>query len=157
MVGNRIGYGEDTALLGDIATRCPGQLYYDPRLYVYNVVRADQMTVRYGLRASFAAGIAAQRVYRSGDRRRVGHLQLLKQEVRTSVVGAVKLALSVIWRDRQQYPFIQNYMLEASANYLRELGELYEQHRRLFKGRDFGLVAQRSENVPDSRIGQSEP
>lgn len=134
MVGKKIGYGEDSALLQAVVDAGPDQLYYDPRLYVYKVIRPEQMTVRWTLQAAFAAG-------RSFFKRRTEQIPngrealILTKTARTLLAMIVDLVCTGICRDRRQYPFVENYLYERWANYFRELGRLYEQLRHASKSR----------------------
>jgi glycosyltransferase involved in cell wall biosynthesis len=126
MVGQKIGYGEDSALLQAVAESGPRQLYYDPRLLVHKVIRPEQMTIRWHLRAAFAAGrsIFKRRKDRGPADRQSG---ILTQAGRTLIGMVFDIIYFGIWRDRQKYPFVENYVYERWAQYVRELGTLYEQ------------------------------
>jgi hypothetical protein len=132
--GQPIAYGEETAAVKAIAAAFPGQLYYEPRLFAYNIVREDEMALRSIFRTAFAGGRAAYRV--RGQGKKMGQLQLFTQELRTLFVLSLKLAASTIFRDRARYPFIQNYIFESTTRYFRLLGRLYEQHRDLMNNPD---------------------
>jgi glycosyltransferase involved in cell wall biosynthesis len=129
--GQPVGYGEETALVKAISAVCPGQLYYDPRLVAYNVIREDEMKVGAMFRTAFAGGRAAYRVMNHG--KKMGHAELLTSELRLLFSLLFKLALSTISRDRVTYPYIQNYIFERTTRDCRLLGRLYERHRELIK------------------------
>ena len=133
MSGDNIGYGEETALLRLIATAMPDQLYFDPRLYVYHLVQAKKMTWRYNVRASFAAGRASFRVNRHEVHQLRGRGQLLRHCIRTLLGLVLDSIRSGLYRDRTQYPYIQNYLYEHTLGYVRELGNIYEQFKGLAK------------------------
>ena len=48
MSGEKIAYGEETALQISIRADMPEEvIYYDPRLYVFHLVREEKMTMRW--------------------------------------------------------------------------------------------------------------
>jgi glycosyltransferase involved in cell wall biosynthesis len=134
MRGRQIVYGDETALLKKISLNYPTGLYFDPELYVYNIIRPDKLTLSFVIRASFAAGRAAYRVFGDDEGSCRNHVQLVIKAGRTVVAAIIKLGVNTIYRDRQQYPFIQNYVCAGITPYLKQLGALYEEHRSLISG-----------------------
>ena len=106
-------------------------MYYDPRLFVYHLVRSEIWGLRYNVHAAFAAGRYLYRVnskssnnIRPGDKH-----QLLMQSFRALLGLCFDVgAWSIFLRDRRRYPYVQNYLLENTSEYVRRLGRLYEQY-----------------------------
>jgi glycosyltransferase involved in cell wall biosynthesis len=131
MTGRKIAYGEESALVSLIAVTMPDQiLYYDPRLYVYHLVRGQKMTLHWIIRSQFAHGRYSYLTFRREALPPGGRL-LLRHTVGTLIALAVDLACSVFYRDRRQYHFVENYLYERAFRHVYRLGVLYEQYRRL--------------------------
>ena len=131
MSGGRIGYGEETALLRKIRTTRQGELiYYDPRLYVHHLVAARKMNLRWIMRQRFITGRDCHRVFEGDECRAVGRSGLVKRLSMILVSLTIDLMRGVLKRDRDQYPYIQNYLYEHSFIYVLKLGMLYEQYRQ---------------------------
>jgi len=57
MIGNKIAYGEETALQIYIRESMPYELiYYDPELYVYHLVRTEKMSLKWSFCQHFSHG-----------------------------------------------------------------------------------------------------
>jgi glycosyltransferase involved in cell wall biosynthesis len=126
MFGPKISFGEDTAVLKMMHTTMPEEpIYYDPRLHVYHLIRAETMTWRYNIPASFEAGRVLFRQNGHKSSPLGSRLQLVKQSLRTLGGLAIDLVHAVFQRDRRQYPYIQNYLYEHTLGYVRKLGSLY--------------------------------
>jgi len=98
-----------------------------------------KLTWRDRIKASFVAG---RQFYLSGFQRNPLHYKfpkLLRHVVGTILRMGVDIARALVRRDRQQYPYIQNYLHDHTLLYLRELGGLYEQYR----GRRHNNISQR--------------
>jgi len=132
MTGDTVGYGEETALLRRIAEDLGGTIYYDPDLRLDHLIRPDKMTLRYSVRASFAAGRSRYRMNseavaaQSGPR---GTLAITAEGMRTARRLAADLARGVLRRSRVRYPYLRNYLHERSLRRVRRLGGLYEELR----------------------------
>jgi glycosyltransferase involved in cell wall biosynthesis len=130
MSGKKIAYGEEASLLRSISGNLPDQIfYYDPELYVYHLVQAKKMTMRWSVCSSFAMGRAVYRVFNGGDPPVCNRFQFIKQLVRESGGLAVDFVRGVLHRDRIRYPFVQNYIYEHTSNHILNLGMLFEQYR----------------------------
>ena len=133
MSGDTVGYGEETALLQCIARDLDGTIYYDPALRLDHLIRPDKMTLRYSVRATFAAGRSNFRMISEADASAGptrGALSIAAEGARTTKHLAVDIARGVLRRDREQYPYLRNYLHERTLRRLRRLGGLYEELRR---------------------------
>lgn len=130
MCGKKIAYCEETALLLRISNTMVDELiYYDPKLYVFHLVRGKKMTVRWLVRSWFGRGQYSN--YCSDLPQSDRRLQLLKQTVHQLRVIAVQLAHAVFRRNRMRYPYFQNYLYERTHQHLFKLGKLYGQYQQI--------------------------
>jgi len=129
MCGKRIAYGEETAVLLGIRAEMPDEvIYYEPRLYVHHLVPARKMTWPWILRASWAGGRYSYLAF--GEKRRwtKGWRGLVRALFEVMILGGVLLR-GVLRRDRQAYPYFENYAYERVRRHLVTLGALFEQVR----------------------------
>ncbi len=130
MAGNRISMGEETRLLKEIRLRQPGALiYYDPRLCIRHLVHPAKMKWRWLFRYWFAGGRDSWRVSRaSAPAERTG--DLLAEAGRTLVELGKSTLRAVLKRDRERYPYCQNYLFEETSKHVTALGRLRERIAR---------------------------
>ena len=139
MSGEDIGYGEETDLIERIRTGNPyPSIYYDPRLYVYHLVRATKMRMNWIVRQRFAMGRDCQRLFEGEECLAVGRIELVKRLSMILVSLIPDLMRGVLKRDREQYPYIQNYLYEHSFIYVLKLGMLYEQYKQSLQQKNVG-------------------
>lgn len=129
MSGDKIAYGEETALQIHIRDAMPGQvIYYDPRLYVYHLVRPEKMQLNWLIRAFFAKSRYVYLVSRNNKIVSALPWHSLIKATKIIIAFAADLLFGVWKRDHKRYPYYQNYLYEHTSQYLRSLGRLYEQH-----------------------------
>ena len=130
MCGKKIAYCEETALLLRISNTMVDELiYYDPKLYVFHLVRGKKMTVRWLVHSWFGRGQYSN--YCSDLPQSDRRLQLLKQAVHQLRVIAVQLAYATFRRNRVRYAYFQNYLYECTYQHLFKLGKLYGQYQQI--------------------------
>lgn len=128
MSGQRIAYGEETALLRRMRTEMPDQMiYYEPRLYVYHLVAARKMALSWIIRQRFASGRYSYMVLGEASSAVLSKRRLLKQMLHVLLLLSRGL-LGGLRRDQGRYPFIQNYWHEQAFRHLQTLGALYAQY-----------------------------
>ncbi len=134
MAGTRISMGEETSLLREIRIRRPGALiYYDPRLYIRHLVHPSKMKWRWLLRYWFAGGRDSWRVSRaSASAERMGDLRTERRRTLAELGKSVLRA--VLNRDRERYPYYQNYLFEVTSRHVIALGQLSERIARSRRG-----------------------
>ena len=129
MSGGKFSYGEEAELQNRIRTTMPDvSIYYDPKLYIYHLIRPEKITWRYILYSRFAGGRHIYSVF-SGDTpktSRLLQLLLLVQAVFTILWFFADILVSVLRRDREQYPYMQNYLYENTFGHVHNLGRIYE-------------------------------
>jgi len=130
MSGNKLGYGEETELQRRIYAEMADELiYYDPRLYVFHLVRLNKMSLCWILSSHFASGrslphILQQRVCPVNVQLK---LKLLTQAALVSLKFLADCCIGLLQRDRKRYPYLQNYLYENSAaKYMVPLGHIVE-------------------------------
>jgi hypothetical protein len=129
MTGRVIAYGEETDLQRRIlALDETWKPYYDPRLAILHLVRAERTRVGWLIREFCAKG---KYVYLSGpsDRPRVGRVSLLGTTVKLLALLARDISYGTLRRDRQRFPYAGNYFYEHTSGLLRSLGRAWAQLR----------------------------
>ena len=130
-VGEKLGYGEETELLNRIHLMMPqAVMYYEPKLYLYHLVRPEKMTWRWIIDSYIARGRDSFFISPPPKRRFLGRV------MKYSSLFLLSLPFGLLFRNRKQYPYFQNFLLEVTCDYLAALGELYEQSRQLLRAND---------------------
>lgn len=129
MRGNRLGYGEEWDLHLRLARAIPGHLaYFQPRLYVEHLVRAEKLSLLWRFREQISRGRFTHLIACNGQ-----PLYGLRQSVGlpARVAGKfIRAGLHAGWRrDREAYPCWQNYFYENIALRIacNQLGQLQAQ------------------------------
>ena len=135
MSGQRLAYGEETALLRHIRETMPEQIiYYDPEMYVHHLVHSKKMSLPWVIRQRFVDGRYSYRVFKNNSNT-PGARQSL--QIRQSVENLCKVVLSFTRnarrRDRVRYPYFQNYLYEEVFGHIKSIGILYEQYSELIR------------------------
>jgi glycosyltransferase involved in cell wall biosynthesis len=129
-VGTHMGYGEDVAPQVLMRSKMPGHvIYYDPRLNVYHLVRPEKMKLRWILKTRFLMGHDNFRALSLKQDSAVSHSTLWRQGIQTAMKFLIDITIRIMLRDRQRYPFFQNYIYERTSEYLADLGRLYARSR----------------------------
>ena len=129
-----IAYGEETVLQYRIRAEVPGAvLYYDPRLRIEHLVRADKMRLGRLVRQTWARGRYDARLALALAAIAPGHAPEPRPLVSQSLDAARSLArlawrlLAGVWlRSRRRYPYPQNYLFERALPPLRRLSAFAE-------------------------------
>lgn len=130
MSGETIGVGEETDLLRRVRATDPEALiYFEPELCVDHLVPAEKMTLGWNMRRRFATARYAYRVFEAGDRPPAKRYRLLLQTVRTLRDFAKEIFFGAVFRNKDRYPYAQNYLYERAFRHLQTLGRLYEQYQ----------------------------
>lgn len=138
MVGEEVRMGEETRLILDIRDARPGELiYYDPRLHIYHLVPPDKMKLRWLMRLWFADGRSSHRVFArtsaEGGTSSRSRRHLAAKMLRTAADFVVDTVRSLVLRDREQYPYLQNYIFEVASKRVRAMGSIYARWSSLNK------------------------
>ena len=123
MSGDKIAYGEETALLLNIRKKILGALiYYDPKLHVYHLVPPQKMLLSWNARSRFINGRYASRVFNSRNSQNKNVIKKFLHGVVLIGILVLYLTIGTIFRDRSRYPCFQNYYYERSFQYIEGLG-----------------------------------
>lgn len=136
MIGRKIAYGEETALLRLISDTMPDQLaYYDPALYLNHLVHAKKMSMSWTMRSRFAQGRYYFLAVNDAALPPVRRLHLVNKVLRTFGTLTTDFVHALILRDRSLYPYVQNYLYERTFQHLAKLGRLYQQYQQITNNR----------------------
>lgn len=123
--GDRMAYGEETELLIRARRVLPAELiYYEPRLYVYHLVRPVKTSLRWKARQQFRSGRAGRQIFE--PRRRLSRPALVGRGLLRIGALAAELLYALVLRDRRRYPAVQNYLYERATRHFWALGSLWE-------------------------------
>jgi len=125
MIGGKVAYCEETALLKNISEKIPEEyLYFDPALYVYHLVQKERMSARWFVTSTVSLGKFSMQCAPLELPPNIDRLLLFKLIFRQAVIIVKDFARSILRRDRTLYPFYQNYLFERTYNHLLRLGRL---------------------------------
>lgn len=130
MVDRRIAYGEETALQRSLSARRPGAVaYYEPRLRLRHLERPEKLRAGWLVRRFVAKG---RDVYlaAAGSTPAPSRMVLLADLARTLALLVGQAILRLFVRDRQRFPYYQNFLYESASRYLRRIGRLGAQMRQ---------------------------
>jgi glycosyltransferase involved in cell wall biosynthesis len=130
MSGQKLAYGEETELQRRIRASLPGALiYYDPELYVYHLVRSHKMTLRWMIYSHFIGGRYHHNLNKENCRKAgtLYRFKLLAQASVTSFYISADILTGAVYRDREVYPYLKNYIYEHTSDYLQTLGGIYQE------------------------------
>ena len=127
MIGDKLAYYEETAVLLHIAKTMPEEIfYYDPALYVYHLVQEKRMSFRWFAKASISLGRYSVLCNGSDMPSGTGPLVLLRHINLQLLLLLRHFVRGFLFRNRTVYVYYQNYIYERSSKHLRKLGKLYE-------------------------------
>jgi hypothetical protein len=128
MTGRELLYGEETELQVQIRRAdARALIYYDPRLYILHLARAEKLSLAWRARRIFANG--RTRARREGFRH--ASAPTLVAEMGWSLMKLAGQMTYRLWRrDRSLFPVWQNYAYEVGLVHLRGIGRAVEQLQR---------------------------
>lgn len=128
MKGRKIGYGEETVLIRMVRQVFPAsRLYFETDLMNYHLVRQEKLHFPWQFCRRFAEGRDGYHIFGNGVhgmtwRHAIGILAL-------PVVIAFEASVGAVLRNRQAFPFAQNYYYERVLQRVATFGRLYERLR----------------------------
>lgn len=128
MVGDKLAYAEETELQKRVRTKWPDEvIHYDPTVYVWHLVRPEKMTLRWNVASHFHCGRYSCRIFAHGspEASRPPRVRLLGRATITTLRLVGGLLLALFWRDRQRFPYLENYLYETTFMYIQNLGSIY--------------------------------
>jgi glycosyltransferase involved in cell wall biosynthesis len=128
MVGNSLGYGEETRLLLEARQRVNGlRVFYEPRMFVTHLMAAHKTDWSWILKRAFIDGRCYQRLKSMKQNQ-----HWLRRPASLIAIGfwgtafLVDALLVSLLRPRKTYPYWQNYVYEHSCRLLSRVGRSYE-------------------------------
>ncbi len=131
MYDQNLGYGEESELQRRLcATMTDEIVYYDPKLFVYHLVRPEQMSLRWNLNSRFVGGRYSYYVFHDDNAQTVrpSKLNLMAQAVQMLLRLFLDIIVGLLRRDHERYPYLQNYLYENTLKYVRNFGVIYEKY-----------------------------
>lgn len=133
MAGRRVAYGEEAAMQWEVRRRWPETPFlYDPRVFVFHLVRREKMRWPWLVRSFFGKGrdvYLSSPADRGGGRAAAARPPLALDLARTAAALAFDVTVAAWRRDRRRHPRLGNYLFEHSSLYVRRLGRLWAQLR----------------------------
>ena len=129
MSDKKLGYHEETALQRQIRRTMSHELiYYDPKLYVFHLVRPEQMTSSWILDSRFASGRSSYNLFKDENPKivKLSKPKLLIKACVTLLSLFADIPGGLIKCDRERYPYLQNYLYENTAKYVSAFGKIYQ-------------------------------
>lgn len=127
MVGGEIAYGEETALLRHIHTTMPETvMYYEPKLYLYHLVRPEKMSWRWLIKDRFIKGRYVYRVFEANKANKAKQFAIIREALNISLRLLGRMTLFLHLRNRDKQPYWQQYLYESCLKYIQHLGTIYE-------------------------------
>jgi glycosyltransferase involved in cell wall biosynthesis len=127
MSGHKLGYAEEIQLQKMLRDNIENYLaYYEPKLYVYHLVRAEKMLLRWIIRKRIVEGRQILEKELIGT----GSLMSLPKFVYSNLTLVVRfmggLTTEPMFRDRAKYPYYQNYFYERTSLHIKRITRLWE-------------------------------
>jgi glycosyltransferase involved in cell wall biosynthesis len=147
MSGGSLAYGEDNEIQTRLRQRFPSiGVYYNVDLYIQHYVREDKFSPWWYLQRRLKDGITSYRLYKKGGRIKPGFLDLPKAIVKLALESTrfvFQSTFAFLFRSRERYPFMMNYIYEAGHAPLWIIGYQFERARQSLKnvGRIIGGTA----------------
>jgi glycosyltransferase involved in cell wall biosynthesis len=125
MSGERVSYGEETDFINKARKENTEiSVYYDPKLIVYHLVQSKKMRLPWLLKQRFLQGRYGYLTF-SGGR----HSLTVRHVIGlfgVPIVFLYECTFGIIFRDRNKYPYFQNYIYERIYYLVAVFGKLIE-------------------------------
>ncbi|HEX8136042.1 MAG TPA: glycosyltransferase [Pyrinomonadaceae bacterium] len=126
ITGRGFARGDETNLMIRARREIPNfKVFYDPAIVVYHLTREQYFSLWYWARCQFAQGMHDPAVWNTTMRKRSRYLRLAQFFVSATVVGA-KGAKALVRRNREKYPYWENYWYERMLPEIYRLGGIWE-------------------------------
>jgi glucosyl-dolichyl phosphate glucuronosyltransferase len=125
--GHVMAYGEETVLQQRIRLLPNTTIYYEPRLFVFHRVATRKWNWRWIIRERFVKGRDVARFTPSKPQ---NGLWLMIKAMLIIIMLFGDLVWSVFGRNRQRYPYTQNYIFERAVYNVTRLGNLYMRYQQ---------------------------
>lgn len=130
MSGDRIAYAEEVHFQHRLREAYPGEtIYYDPDILIFHLVRLEKHTLWWRLSSSFASG---RDYYRSKTKDTL-RLSSAISDTAKLIFELFNVSIRFLWRDREQYPFWQNYIYERVRLTVGRAGKVFALWQHYFQ------------------------
>ena len=127
MKGSGIGYQDETTVQTRIRNEVEGAVvYYDPRLYLYHLVRPEVMRPFWKLQSNYAHGKFGYRARLEETGSRQAARVSWRRAGRALAGLAWGLGPGILLRDLSAYPAWQNYVWEETSQHMKPLGNIVQ-------------------------------
>lgn len=127
MVGNKIAYGEETALQIYVRKHLVNELiFYHPDLYVFHLVAPYKMSLKGRFRQKIADGRYSYLVFSKNSHNSNNFSSIVKRIIISSYWLMRDMFRGII-RDRSKYPYLENYLIECIFTDIGQFGYISEQ------------------------------
>lgn len=114
----KLAYGEETEMHARIRKSFPDhRAYFEPKLFVYHLVRPEKMSPWWRLESAYRHGQAGYRITPPQDRS-LPTWQCIVLPVYVALLFTYVMLASLPWRSQTRFPYWQNRVYEASHLYL---------------------------------------
>lgn len=122
--GKQFRSGEETDLIKRVRNVMGNKaIYYAPQLYVYHLVAPQKMYINYALYRYFNNGLSHYAIFK--DDNSFSLIKEIRFLVKTILELFIEIFIKIPWRDREVYPYIENYLYECICPYIERLGRFY--------------------------------
>ena len=129
-VGDIKNYGEDIAIIAVARAKKPDILvHYNPDLYLYHLVRAEDKHIPNRLRTAFKGG----REFHTAVSLQNNLITLTYDTIKHLFLLSVRSVFGILLRKRSKYPYPQNYVYEVLLEHVFFLGSAYAGWKKLFQ------------------------
>jgi glycosyltransferase involved in cell wall biosynthesis len=133
MKGNAPGGGEETKVMIEAWNKYPKlRVFYDPDLFVYHFVPARKFSVWYRLYRDYATGKDQAYLWLPEEGQHAARARAPFDLARSVPKLVAKSLIETSARDRQRYPYWQNYVYEKISKYMITIGEKVRLTQDLF-------------------------
>jgi glycosyltransferase involved in cell wall biosynthesis len=123
MAGKKSWYGEETKLIIEAWRRFPRlKIYYDPELLIFHLVPSQKMTIMNLLKTAFLKGKSQAYFWIPREQIRTAKLRAPLETIIDLFRLSYKFPRGIVFRNRQEYPYWQNFIAEEISPSLTTIG-----------------------------------
>jgi glycosyltransferase involved in cell wall biosynthesis len=122
--------GDETQLILRARRELPSfKAFYHPKIIVYHLTRDEWFSLKYWLRCSFAQGLHDHELWDTPAHQRSRYLRLGQFVFGATKIG-IKGAMAVVTRDKNAFPYWENYWYERVIPEVYRLGGVWRLTRQ---------------------------
>lgn len=121
MQGEKIAMGEETELQMRIRKQYPNKkIFSDPKLYIYHLVHEKKMSLKWIVKHKFYDGRSSSSVFDGDNNSMLGSIFKVFYYSGKLIYD---ITLGSLIRDKDKYPYYQNYWYEVALPNIKKLGQ----------------------------------